>query len=136
MSIGRNMIDHWRFFAPILVVVARGLYVLGPRWLAGNSAPVSPADQFAAGFALIHTGYSGFLIICYLAVFDEQEIRAAAEWFRYQAHTGGAGFVGALMLAMERWAGGFRPGVLGRLPEVTFNPIVYRKTIIAFLEPA
>src|SRR5258708_19890653 len=100
MSIGRNMIDHWLFFAPILVVVARGLHVLGRRWLARNSAPVSPADQFAAGFALIHTGYSGFLIICYLAAFDEQEIRAAAEWFRYQAHTGGFGVGVSLVLRL------------------------------------
>jgi hypothetical protein len=133
MSIGRNMIDHWLFFAPILVVVARGLYVLGRRWLARNRAPVSPADQFAAGFALIHIGYSGFLIICYLAVFDEQEIRAAAEWFRYQAHTGGAGLLVALMLAMERWSVVFSPAVWRRLPE----PLsVHRKSMMAFLEHA
>ncbi len=133
MSIGRNMIDHWLFFAPILVVVARGLYVLGRRWLARNRAPVSPADQFAAGFALIHTGYSGFLIICYLAAFDEQEIRAAAEWFRYQAHTGGAGLLVALMLAMERWSVVFSPAVWRRLPE----PLsVHGKSMMAFLEHA
>src|SRR5260370_42169021 len=127
MSIGRTMIDHWLFFAPILVVVARGLHVLGRRWLARNSAPVSPADQFAAGFALIHTGYSGFLIICYLAAFDEQEIRAAAEWFRYQAHTGGAGLLGALMLAEGRWRGGFGAAVLWRPPVSPFLPCIFRR---------
>jgi len=136
MSIGRNIIDHWLFFAPILVVVARGLYVLGRRGLARNSAPVSPADQFAAGFALIHTGYSGFLIICYLAVFDEQEIRAAAEWFRYQAHTGGAGLLVALMLAMERWPVVFGPAVWWRLPESLSIPIAHGKSMMAFLEHA
>src|SRR5258708_25180130 len=128
MSIGRNMIDHWLFFAPILVVVARGLHVLGRRWLARNSAPVSPADQFAAGFALIHTGYSGFLIICYLAAFDEQEIRAAAEWFRYQAHTGGVGLFVHLMLAMERWRVIFGSAVCLALPVSLFLSIVYVKT--------
>src|SRR5258708_38741119 len=135
MSIGRNMIDHWRFFAPILVVVARGLYVLGPRWLAGNSAPVSPADQFAAGFALIHIGYSGFLIICYLAVFDEQEIRAAAEWFRYQAHTGGGRLLGALLPAIARWGGVFWPVFLWQPTCCRSTLFLSCSTVTAFPSP-
>jgi hypothetical protein len=133
MSIGRNLIDHWLFFVPILVVVARGLYVLGRRWLASNRAPVSPADHFAAGFALIHTGYSGFLIICYLAAFDEQEIHAAAEWFRYQAHSGGAGLLVAVMLAMERRRVVFGPAAWRRLPE---SLSVHGRSMMAFLEHA
>jgi hypothetical protein len=102
-AIGRSMADHWLFFAPILVVVARGLYVLARRWLAGNIIPVSPADRLAAAYALVHGGYTAFLIICYLAAFDERDIRTASEWFRYQAHTGGAGLLVASMLAVERW---------------------------------
>jgi hypothetical protein len=82
---------------------------------------------------LIHTGYSGFLIICYLAAFDEQEIHAAAEWFRYQAHSGGAGLLVAVMLAMERRRVVFGPAAWRRLPE---SLSVHGRSMMAFLEHA
>jgi len=123
--------------ATIVLIATTALHIAWSdscRWL--NSAPVSPADQFAAGFALIHTGYSGFLIICYLAAFDEREIHAAAEWFRYQAHTGGAGLLVALMLAMERWRVVFGPAVWWRPPESLSILIVHGRSMMAFQEHA
>src|SRR5258708_13857099 len=84
----------------------------------------------------MHTGYAGFLIICYLGAFDEQEIRAAAEWFRYQAHIGGAGLLVALMLAMERWRGVFGPAVWWCPTESVSIPIIDGRSMMAFLEHA
>src|SRR5258708_35000030 len=84
----------------------------------------------------MHTGYAGFLIICYLGAFDEQEIRAAAEWFRYQAHIGGAGLLVALMLAMERWRVVFGPAVWWCPTESVSIPIIDGRSMMAFLEHA
>ena len=135
MSIGWNMIDHWLLFVPILVVAARGLYILGRRWVVGNRTPLSPADQLAAAYAFVYIGYTAFLMICYLAAFDERDIRAAAEWFRYQAHIGGAGLIVASMLAMERWRVIFGAGIWRR--SIESSSLTLRgKSISAFFADA
>jgi len=102
LAIVRSMAEHWVFFVLMAIVVIRGWYVIGNRWIGVNRAIMSPADRLAAVFALIETGYTGFLIVCYLGAFAEDEVLRAAEWFRYQAQIGGAGLLVAIALTNER----------------------------------
>jgi hypothetical protein len=102
LAILRLAAQYWLYFVPVFVVVIRGCYVLGNRWLGRNPTPLSFADSLAAVFALIEVGYTGFLLISYLGAFADDEARRAAEWFRYQAQLGGAGLLTAIALIVER----------------------------------
>lgn len=102
-AMAQNMAEHWLFTVPVAITVARGWYVLGRGWLGRERIRPSPADRLAAIFVLIESAYIGFLVICYLGAFEEEEVVATAlEWFRYQAHVAGAGLLVALALAAER----------------------------------
>jgi len=117
MSIGRNMIDHWLFFAPNSGCRGTRLIRSWPPLASAQQCTRFSGRSVCCGLRIDPYRLFGFLIICYLAAFDEQEIRAAAEWFRYQAHSGGAGLLVALMLAMERWRVVFGPAVWWCPPE-------------------
>jgi hypothetical protein len=101
-AMARRMADHWLFFAPIGVVVARGWFVLWRGWRDGGGAATSTGDRLAAVFALVETLYLGFLVVCYIGAFNEEEVSRAAEFFRYQGEVGGAGLSAAMVLAIER----------------------------------
>lgn len=97
-----ELVTHWPYFLPVIVVVARGCYVLGRRWLFGERSTPVLADRMAALFALVQGGYLAFLFLCYLAAFSDVEARGAAEFFRYQTHLGGAALVVAMALIVQR----------------------------------
>jgi hypothetical protein len=102
-AMGQSIVEHWLFFVPIAVVWARGWYVLARCW-SGRTAAGS-GDRLAATFALVATAYFGFLMICFLGAFSDDEVRRAAEFTRYENEIGGAGVLVAIVLAVEqlRW---------------------------------
>ena len=120
---------HWLYFVPVLAVVVRGLCVLSRRWLAGDRIMVSRADRLAALFTLVQGGYLAFLFVCYLGAFSENETRKAAEFFRYQAHLGGAGLITAIALVLERLP---RPLPIAAAPAL----LAAQLAIVAFILPA
>ena len=101
-GIADRIAENWLFFAPLAIVVARGWFVLGRSLAAGGPATLSAGDRLAAIFALVETLYVGFLIVCYIGAFNDEEVPRAAEFVRYQAEVGGAGLVAAVVLAVER----------------------------------
>ncbi len=101
-GIARLIAHHWLFFVPIAVVVGRGWLVLGRCWRGAGRAAPTGGERLAAAFALVETLYLGFLVVCYIGAFNEDENSRAAEFFRYQAEVGGAGLLVAAVLLMER----------------------------------
>ncbi len=100
-AIGSTAAEHWVFFVPLALIVARGWFVLALGWRRPGRLP-SAGDRLAAVFAIVETAYVGMLVVCYIGSFNEGEVRGAAEFSRYQAEVGGAALVVALVLVAER----------------------------------
>jgi hypothetical protein len=106
-AIAETMIRHWLYFIPIAIVVGRGWLVILRRIFRGAGEDAY-ADRLAALFALVETAWLAFLTACYLGALSAHEASFAAEFFRYQAHVGGAGLVAAVALAAT-WLPHARP---------------------------
>ena len=101
-TIGSTAAEHWLFFLPIALIVARGWFVLAFGLRKRVSFPIRTGDRLAAMFALVETAYVAMLIVCYIGAFNDGEVKGAAEFSRYQAEIGGAGLLVALVLVAER----------------------------------
>ena len=120
-AIGQQTVERWLFYVPIAVVFARGWFVLGRSLAGGGGAAVGTGDRLAAIFALVETAYVGFLVVCYIGAFNDEEVPRAAEFFRYQAEVGGAGLLvaarhggGKIAAAAFRGADACNSGVAAR----------------------
>jgi hypothetical protein len=101
-AIGEQTVERWLFYVPTAIVVARGWFVLGRSLAGGGRAAVGMGDRLAAIFALVEPAYVGFLVVCYIGAFNDEEIPRAAEFFRYQTEVGGAGLMVAVVMLAER----------------------------------
>jgi hypothetical protein len=101
-GMGRLIAVYWLAFVPIAIVLARGLFVLARSWAGGGRAALATGDRLAAIFAVVQTAYFGFLVVCYIGAFNDEEVPRAAEFVRYQAEIVGAGLLVAIVMAAER----------------------------------
>lgn len=94
--------EHWLFFVPVALIVARGWYVLVLGLRRRIHFPIRMGDRLAAVFALVETAYVAILVVCYIGAFNDGEVKGAAEFSRYQGEIGGAALLVALVTTAER----------------------------------